>query len=171
MISIRAKYFIHRFHLAIVFLLLLLIAILSITFYDKLTDWKILVPIVGGIFSFFYFVQKQQLEESRLFKELFTDFNKRYDTLNETLNEIKNGKPIGATETNILYDYFNLCSEEYLFYQKGYIYPEVWQSWLLGMMEFYRHAGIRKIWDEELAKGSYYGLEKEVKKAARQLET
>lgn len=170
MVSIKAKHFIHSYHLAIVTILFLIITLLSFFFYDRLTDWKVLLTIIGGLFSFVYFVQKQQLEELKLFKELFTEFNKRYDALNEKLNEIKSGGSIEAAERNILYDYFNLCGEEYLFYRKGYIYPEVWQSWLRGMMEFYQHKEIGDLWRKELKKGSYYELEKEIEKATRQLE-
>ena len=35
----------------------------------------------------FFFIQKQKIEELKLFKELFTEFNQRYDTLNGDLSE------------------------------------------------------------------------------------
>ncbi len=50
--------------------------------------WKIMLAFSSGGISFFYFFQKQKLEETRLMKELITDFNSRYDSLNETLNDI-----------------------------------------------------------------------------------
>lgn len=50
------------------------------------------VTITGGFISFFYVVQKQKLEELQTFKELFNEFNRRYDKLNEKLNRIVTGK-------------------------------------------------------------------------------
>jgi len=51
--------------------------------------------------------------------------------LNEELNRMAREDPTAPlTSDNLdcLFDYFNLCGEEFLFYRKGYIYPEVWQS-------------------------------------------
>ncbi len=120
-----------------------------------------IIAIVGGILSSIYFVQKQKLEETRLFKELFAEFNERYDKLNESLNQILRANPdqnLSSKEIDILYDYFNLCGEEYLFYKRGYILPEVWEAWLNGMGIFYGDKRIRKLWQEELETNSYYGF-------------
>lgn len=122
----------------------------------------------GGIFSLFFLIQKQKLEELALFKTLFTEFNERYDKYNEELNEIyasKNKNKLNEKEENLLNDYFNLCAEEYLFYKKGYIYPEVWQAWKNGMMYFLRNKNneeIKKYWIKEKKTESYYGLNKEL---------
>jgi len=124
-------------------------------------DWKFLLAIEGGIVSFAFAVQKQQLEEVRLFKDLFKDFNGRYDGKNEALNAIC-GKPydleLDDGEVKVLFDYFNLCGEEYLYYTRGFIYPEVWQAWVNGMKFFRKNPRIKKLWDDELQAGSYYGL-------------
>jgi hypothetical protein len=58
-----------------------------------------------------------------------------------------------------LFDYFNLCGEEYLFYSQGYVYPEVWKAWFNGMEFFRPNPRIRQLWNEELKTGSYYGLQ------------
>jgi hypothetical protein len=57
-----------------------------------------------------------------------------------------------------LYKYFNLCAEEYLYYTKGYIYPEVWSAWWNGMIVFCRNPRIRRIWSDELNTNAYYGF-------------
>src|ERR1700694_1418716 len=44
--------------------------------------------IIAAALGFCYFAQQQKLAEISLFKELFTEFNKRYDDLNERLREI-----------------------------------------------------------------------------------
>ncbi len=41
-----------------------------------------------------------------------------------------------AGDEKILYDYFNLCAEEFLFQEADYIDEKVWQSWLRGMAHF-----------------------------------
>ena len=77
--------------------------------------WKMMVVFSSGGLSFFYFFQKQKLAETRLMKELITDFNCRYDSLNERLNTIreqgnKNPAPaLTSDECATLHDYFNLC--------------------------------------------------------------
>ena len=135
-------------------------------FYKSVDDWKILLPFVGGAISLIYIIEKQQLDEALLFKQLFYDFNKRYDDLNEELKKIKDDSNIELTETEkfLLSDYFNLCGEEYLFYKNGYIYPEVWESWVNGMRIFLKIEKIKVEWMNEFKTNSYYGLdiEKEV---------
>jgi hypothetical protein len=120
-----------------------------------------LVPafgLVGGFAAFFY---TQHLQQSRLFKELFTEFNKRYDELNAALNEIcdrPTGARLSTEDKRILVDYFNLCAEEFLFYRAGYIDNDVWRSWTNGMWRYARNKAIRELWESELKENSYYGF-------------
>ena len=96
-----------------------------------------------------------------MFKELFSEFNERYNELNDCLNQIRSKDKIkGDDEAQILFDYFNLCGEEYFYYKQRYIPPEVWESWLNGMKYFYNDSKIQKLWDEELELNSYYGFKK-----------
>ena len=126
------------------------------------TDWKVVLGILSAALSFVYFVQKQKLEELKLFRELFTEFNKRYDLLHDGLNGLLLDKTkneiTDAKDLELLYNYFNLCGEEYLLYNQGYILPEVWTAWRNGMMIYYRDERIRSVWERELKTGSYYGL-------------
>ena len=154
------KNFVLRYYLPIALTACLLVIIVAVIVRDDI-DWRLSVTIVGGILSSIYFVQKQRLEELRLFKALFTEFNSRYDALNEELNQIRERNPeeeLTQGETNTLYDYFNLCGEEYLYYKQGYILPEVWEAWLNGMNIFCRDKRIRELWEEELKTNSYYGF-------------
>jgi len=126
--SVRIKWFVHHHYLAIVALTLLIVVILTSILYANGADWKVLLAVIGGLLSFVYFIQKQQLDEAKLFKELFVEFNEKYNGMNEKLNEIiaqvNAEKPLeqidGAIDT--LFDYFNLCSEEYLFYSLPYTF-------------------------------------------------
>lgn len=126
-------------------------------------DWKLNMTIVGGILSFTYFVQKQKLDEIKLLKDLFNEFNARYDGLNEDMNRIASkgdsGEGFKSEELDTLYSYFNLCGEEYFYFKQGYIYPQVWKAWRNGMKIFHRNQRIRKVWAEELGNDSYYGFQ------------
>ncbi|MBL8377737.1 MAG: hypothetical protein JNM79_07715 [Burkholderiales bacterium] len=85
----------------------------------------------------------------------------RFDTLNDVLNRIRNlpaNALIEPKDKQRLYDYFNLCAEEYLYFRAGYIDAEVWTSWLCGMAHFASSDAVRSIWDQELQLGSYYGF-------------
>ena len=155
--------FIFRYYLSIALTACLLVFIVAPIVQDPV-NWKLIVTIIGGILSSIYFVQKQRLEDLRLFKELFTEFNARYDKLNEKLNRIREGaqeEELTQDEINTLYDYFNLCGEEYLYYKQGYILKEVWEAWLNGMNIFCQDKRIWELWKEELATNSYYGFKLE----------
>jgi hypothetical protein len=127
-------------------------------------NWLSRPEIVGGIvvtfLGFIHFVQRQKREEIRFFHELFTDFNRRYDQLNEHLDAFdKAGTVEGVGRANVI-DYFNLCAEEYLYFREDYIYPEVWASWCRGMLQYLDKPNqpMRQLWDIEVNTGSYYGL-------------
>lgn len=77
---------------------------------------ELLVSAIGGVAGFTYFLYRQHLDEAKLFKDLFADFNARYGTLNDGLNAILFGARDGSLSTDerkLLFSYFNLCAEEY----------------------------------------------------------
>lgn len=147
------------------YFLVLIIAILLIIFFaTSLPPSKELsqniVSAAGAIISLFYFIQKQKLEELRLFKELFKEFNERYSRLNGKLLNIATSNSIVITkeEQETLVEYFNLCAEEYFYYRKGYIDPTVWQAWQNGMKALLLIPRIENAWKKECETNSYYGL-------------
>lgn len=116
----------------------------------------------GGIAAFFHFLYSQHNHNTARFIELFREFNARYDKLNDQLNKLVL-QPLGAPridpeDLQTLYDYFNLCAEEYLYFRAGYIDSEVWHSWLKGMTYYAAVPEIRRVWQQELEQGSYYGF-------------
>jgi len=124
-------------------------------------DEKFVLALLGTVISIIYSFQAQRREEVRLFKDLFTDFNERYDRLNDEMNKIlrlPSNEALSNGHLDTLNDYFNLCGEEYLFYQLGYIRPKAWEAWLAGMRFYYADERIKKIWDRELESDSYYGF-------------
>jgi hypothetical protein len=66
---------------------------------------ELLLSGLGALTGFFYFVYRQHLDETKLFKELFVEFNARYDKLNDGLNVIlsgpREGDYIGGTHGGI----------------------------------------------------------------------
>jgi len=122
------------------------------------SEWVIAaVGAAGGVTTFLY---SQHLQETRLFADLFKQFNERYDGFNAKLNHVvENAKsPIRGDDLQCLMDYFNLCAEEYLYFKAGYIDETVWQSWVCGMRFFADVPAIRSIWEREILGGSYYGF-------------
>lgn len=124
-------------------------------------EWNQFAAITAGVFAFAFSVQKQNLEEMKWFKELFQQFNSRYDSLHEDLNKIYDQPPhlpLEEHEIKTLFKYFNLCGEEYLYFDKGFICEEAWTAWHNGMRLFRQNPRIKKLWDDDLKTDAYYGL-------------
>ena len=122
--------------------------------------WKFIVTVLSLLITSALLIQRQRLQEAELFHSLFREFNNRYDEMNECLANIKRSEyDLGDTEKSCLVDYFNLCAEEYLFYQKGYIPEKVWKSWERGMAFYMEDERIHRFWQKESETESYYGLE------------
>jgi hypothetical protein len=122
---------------------------------------EVLLSCVGALAGFAYFIYRQHLDETKLFKELFVEFNARYDKLNDGLNGIllrPIDRELSEHDRQLLFSYFNLCSEEYFFYKAGYIDHQVWKSWQRGMSVFFGHPRIRELWKRDCQAGSYYGF-------------
>lgn len=118
--------------------------------------------VIAGTLGFCYFVQQQKLAETALFHQLFTGFNARYDKLNGPLAALLSETNLLPEQRNVIVDYFNLCAEEYLFYQQGYIPRIVWRSWCRGMAWYLKRHPFKDVWNEELSTESFYGLSLEV---------
>lgn len=148
-----------KYYVLIVLLFSIIIALKIPTMQIEEKFLALFAPFAGIALTAIYFVQKQKLEEMKLFKDLFTEFNKRYDRLNDKLSDIKSSKIINSDELNkTLDDYFNLCSEEYLFYKEGRIHNEAWGSWCRGMKEHLSNDVIKAYWEKAQKENSYYGL-------------
>lgn len=119
---------------------------------------ELYLSATGAVAGFVYFLYSQHHQKTLLFINLFEKFNARYGALNKELNTIVIAQSVclSTEEKAVLFAYFNLCAEEYLFYKSGYIDQEVWKSWLAGMNFFAQNRTIRSLWDSELCSGSYY---------------
>lgn len=147
-------------------LLFLIMAVASFTtpailIKEQSLRWQMSLALVLASGGFIHFLYTRHLEETRLFRELFREFNLRYDTLNDSLNKIAMRDaaiPLSDEEVRLLYDYFNLCAEEYYYYKVGYIPAEVWRSWCKGIKNYLDCPNIHSLMSEELKTESYYGL-------------
>lgn len=150
-----------------IILINLITLIISISLFNYFENK---IEIIGAVLatgiSISFGVRQYKMENDKMFKELFESFNSRYDTkFNNKLNEIdskyKVSKELLIDENDklLIIDYLNLCSEEYLWYQKGRIPEIVWQSWENGMLYFLNLEPINKIIQTQREqKISYYGL-------------
>jgi hypothetical protein len=143
------------------FVLVAAIAYASLFFGFPARSHDLVIPLTGVLAGLGYFLYAQHLQETRLFVELFRQFNERYDKLNDDLNRIRGATSSGVfapTDQQLLFDYFNLCAEEYLYFKGGYIDVEVWKSWARGMSYFAEKKDIERLWESELKHQSYYGF-------------
>jgi len=157
------KTFLLRYHLLLALFVFAILALMVSAMQGFRSEYLLTGSI--GIALFVYFVQKQKLEELKIFKKLFKEFNDRYEMLNGDLNRIISAggnKSIAKADKNILDDYFNLCSEEYFYYTEGVIPPQVWKAWRNGMKAVFGNEKVRKIWDDEKKADAYYGFEEVV---------
>ena len=135
------------------------LGIVSIAIWVPGQRVSLIGSILAAALAFCYFAQQQKLAEMSLFKELFTEFNERYDNLDECLRRIAiSGKMSGEGDDKAIIAYFNLCGEEYLFFLEGYIHRDVWRAWCAGMLWYIEREPFRVMWNEEESTNSYYGL-------------
>lgn len=142
------------------FLLSVIIILVLWDCIPRLHSVEILVALLTSAWGVFYFLNQQHLKKARFFKELVTEFNQRYDAQNNKLLTIlKTSEPLYEEQKQSLIDYFNLCAEEYLFYEAGYIDNRVWDSWYNGMKQFGRDHRVSELWQQEIQTNSYYEFE------------
>lgn len=144
------------------FLLALVVLVFVIfAFLDPRKQADLILPAISVAAGWTYFLYSQHLQETKLFLDLFSRFNDRYDRLNDALREIlsrDDGGLLSTEKKSVLMDYFNLCAEEYLFYKTGFLDEDVWRSWHCGMLEYASKKNVFDLWVVELKSDSYYGF-------------
>lgn len=125
------------------------------------------IGVVGIIITVIFSAANKNLNHQKMEKELFAEFNKRYDALNDSLTLLSSISTLEQLrETNsfidkktmhhLLIDYFNLCAEQYYWYRKKRIKKLLWDSWHSGMMYYYTtHPVVRELWELEIKGGGY----------------
>lgn len=126
----------------------------------------IIAGIIVFLLSMNYYRHSKKMEHHRMMKDLFKEFNARYDKINHSLYEIeKKCKTLKDLEEHPklaykLNDFFNLCAEEYFWFKKNRIDEDIWLAWSDGMNDWYKEVKvIRDAWEAEIKKRgckSYY---------------
>lgn len=157
MYNVKLKFWFYKNYWWILFIVSIIILLIL---FVRNESTSTVVTFVGAILSIIYFIQKQKLEEMRLFRELFKDFNSRYDKMHADIYRIINDSNVDLSDDVRLkvIDYLNLCGEEYLYFKLGYIEPSVWEAWNNGMKIIVAKQPIQTIWRHEKLSGSYYNL-------------
>jgi len=138
------------------------IIILIIIFAEQETiQFEKSIALLLSLLAFFIGLNYNAFNKRKTFLDAFKYFNERYDKLNECMNKIKDGKTIenkNAYEVMlIVYDYLNLCAEEYYWYRQGLINQDVWYNWHNGMEYFFKCELVKIIvYEERHNKDSYY---------------
>lgn len=114
--------------------------------------------VLAAVLSVAFFVQQQKLAEMQLFKQLIVEFNQRYDRLNDALQRIAQSGIQNDADRLAVQEYFNLCAEEFLFYEEGYVDERVWRAWTNGMRFYFTSPAIASEWQRESTSDSYYGF-------------
>jgi hypothetical protein len=119
----------------------------------------VLVSAVGSFWALAFYLRGRHAEDARFAKELLTEFNQRYDRLNNDLQSALWRSASFEEETKLQFiKYFNLCAEEWLFWKAGYIYDPVWKAWENGMKQYGRDPRVIALWKKEEGTDSYYGF-------------
>jgi hypothetical protein len=130
----------------------------------------LILGTIGISVTAYYSWHTKSIAHEQMLKQLFTEFNQRYNGLNDYLCEIERNYPTlellnKAENAEFLkrkvVDYFSLCAEEfYWYYHKKRIEPLIWESWKAGMNYWYQKVPvIRELWEFEVrnnGKKSYY---------------
>lgn len=133
--------------------------------------WSSIIIGASGISATIYFSYRNyKLSYEVMQKQLFSEFNGRYDKLNNFLIEIEekfqsleelNKSSRSTFLKQKVVDYFCLCAEEYYWHKhKRRIDKIIWDSWQAGMNYWYNQVPvIKELWLSELAangRASYY---------------
>lgn len=151
----------HHYWLYLLFCIIVVLFIIVWESVHRLHNIEMLIAFLTLVTGAFYFFNQLYIEKARFFKELFMEFNRRYDRKNNKLLDIlKTIEPLIEEQKILLIDYFNLCAEEYMFYEAGYIDKRVWESWNNGMKQFGQDPRIFELWKQESQTTNfYYGFE------------
>ncbi|TDQ18600.1 hypothetical protein DFQ04_0404 [Algoriphagus boseongensis] len=126
--------------------------LLVIGYFNTRFDERVFLGILGIMATMYLGTLRTRMEHDKLFKELFTDFNTKYDNqLNDLLNDLRANpeRDLEPEETQMIFDYFNLCAEEYLWRKKGRIPSDVWEAWKAGIQSNLEIPQVRELFNKE----------------------
>jgi hypothetical protein len=157
--NLRAAPLRHRRNIWPWFLVASLFLVAGIPWLPTYRNGSLLLSAVGSLWALAFYLHARHGEDAKFAKELLTDFNKRYNDLNDDLQRAIWREDPFSLETKVKFiAYFNLCAEEWLFWSAGYIYDPVWSAWENGMKQYSCDERVLALWMEEERTNSYYGF-------------
>jgi hypothetical protein len=102
-----------------------LILIIYPSIWPKGKEFEAAIGSLVLYFGILYNVLTYKISADKFSKELFNEFNARFDNMNEDLNKIIQSNSFttkGMLPKEKIIDYLNLCAEEYYWYKKGMIF-------------------------------------------------
>jgi hypothetical protein len=146
-------------------------------FYLTKEKVEVLGAVIATGISLSLGIRQYKTENDKLFKELFTEFNTKYDLkFNDNLEviiehcELNENHQLSSKDEKLIIDYLNFCAEEYLWKTKGRISKEVWNSWENGMVYYLNKQIINQVVVKQKGqKDSYYGLFDKIEKRVNNL--
>ena len=125
----------------------------------------LLISVVAIFLSNRYQKHTKKLANDKMMKELFTEFNQRYDAINNKLDEVSKltidqwselSPKEQSEKEGVVIDFFNICAEEYHWHSEGRINGNIWASWSKGMNDIYNNSEvIQNLWEEECKNEGY----------------
>lgn len=119
------------------------------------------VATVGAAFWIYILSRKysehtRKLEHAKMLKDLFKEFNERYDKIKNDLEDIVEHPAKHLNSHSTVFTFFNICSEEYYWHKEGRLDDKIWRSWSTGMNDIYRKSKlIKDMWDVECEQEGY----------------
>ena len=125
----------------------------------------LLISVVAIFLSNRYQKHTKKLANDKMMKELFTEFNQRYDAINNKLDVISKltidqwnelSLKEQSEKEGVVIDFFNICAEEYHWHSEGRINGNIWASWSKGMNDIYNNSEvIQNLWEQECKNEGY----------------
>ncbi|MFW0716952.1 hypothetical protein [Pedobacter sp. N23S346] len=132
---------------------------------------QVVVTLILGIttlfVTFWFNTVNLKINRQKMEKDLFSEFNKRYDDLNDSLTKLEGIETIEqlkATSSKIenktmyivLIDYFNLCAEQYYWKKQKKFSTQIWSAWQSGMQFYFdTYPVVMKLWVDQTKNHNY----------------
>src|SRR6476469_1338130 len=104
------KYSLKRFWLYLLVLVISIVILGILNQKDKISN-EIFFGGMATLLSLYFSIINYHQTSDRFFKELFTDFNDRYNKLNNFLNAVEDDQILTIQQEQYVSDYLNLCAE------------------------------------------------------------
>jgi len=126
----------------------------------------VIIAVVAICLTYRHHKHSRKIANDKMQMELHTKFSDEFEKLLPNLlvlidselpqNNLSYGEEQEAINTLTIRKYFNLCAEEFYWYDRGRIDKEVWNSWRNGMNDFYSMSPLmQQLWEDNSKNGGY----------------